>query len=595
MATTLQSSQIMNDPFSNFATPAAPNPYGGHQQQPAQEQGSAASGMNNPNQNGYYQNNAPPQQAPAPSMQQQPVNDNPFAAYGYSNVQPPQPTQQQQQSMVPVNQQTNQWSMSMQQPLQQQQSTFANPNTQGSQPMGGYFQQPQMQTMQQQQGLVTPNHQKHQPNQLVPSSAQSIASSNYMTPGMVSNEQMNPAPMMNNPSGDQFFSPQQHQQPQQNNGYMQQTPQEPPPAQPAPAPVHAPPPAPVVTTVDEEEDDFFGAFSTKSAVPPPPTYSPRPPAEVGSNFIHDSISVLSKSTNGTERVPSFQSRSPPSPLDDPRFAPKPSKPHGLDNAAALAQKAPAGSSRLPNFDSVTHSGYALARISFRTILIKKWKQVFWVTYGENRLLVFRSSADFEDWVSNPYLTAAQRSFLVKLEIDLVGDTLDRSVRGYQVTNQRLKNYNGKGLYQFKIERWMEYGPTIAAAFGSPNEREIFQLRTVFSEMLKRVPKDRISHPRLGNSRGFGGGSSVTSTGENHHNPRSYPAHSYGGEGHNNQQQRFNYSDAASTGMMRDQASMDSRSLKSQGMFSTGPIERRSDPMQEGIAGYYPTSRNGFQY
>ena len=35
---------------------------------------------------------------------------------------------------------------------------------------------------------------------------------------------------------------------------------------------------------------------------------------------------------------------------------------------------------------------------------------------------------------------------------------------------------------------MDYGPTIAAAFGSPNEREIYQLRTIFSEMLKRSPK-----------------------------------------------------------------------------------------------------------
>lgn len=31
---------------------------------------------------------------------------------------------------------------------------------------------------------------------------------------------------------------------------------------------------------------------------------------------------------------------------------------------------------------------------------------------------------------------------------------------------------------------MEYGPTIAAAFASPNERETFNLRTIISEMIK---------------------------------------------------------------------------------------------------------------
>ena len=61
----------------------------------------------------------------------------------------------------------------------------------------------------------------------------------------------------------------------------------------------------------------------------------------------------------------------------------------------------------------------------------------------NKLLVFRSSADFEDWVSNPYLNKAQREFLVKLEIDLVGDMTKQNVRGYQVTPQRLKNYNNQ--------------------------------------------------------------------------------------------------------------------------------------------------------
>ena len=73
---------------------------------------------------------------------------------------------------------------------------------------------------------------------------------------------------------------------------------------------------------------------------------------------------------------------------DPKFAPKPRPPEGLANALALSQEAPASASPLPDFDMITHSGYTLARISFRTILIKKWKQCFWVTYGTNQILFF---------------------------------------------------------------------------------------------------------------------------------------------------------------------------------------------------------------
>jgi hypothetical protein len=119
--------------------------------------------------------------------------------------------------------------------------------------------------------------------------------------------------------------------------------------------------------------------------------------------------------------------------------------HGLENAKALSQHAPPGASPLPDFEKVTHSGYVLSRISFRTILIKKWKQTFWVSYGTNQVLFFRSSADFEDWVSNPYLSQAQRDFLVKLKVDFVEDLYKQSVRGYQCTPQRLKNYNNQML------------------------------------------------------------------------------------------------------------------------------------------------------
>ncbi len=39
---------------------------------------------------------------------------------------------------------------------------------------------------------------------------------------------------------------------------------------------------------------------------------------------------------------------------------------------------------------------------------------------------------------------------------------------------------------------MDYGPTIAAAFASPNEREVYNLRTVFTELMKRANQARVS-------------------------------------------------------------------------------------------------------
>ena len=142
----------------------------------------------------------------------------------------------------------------------------------------------------------------------------------------------------------------------------------------------------------------------------------------------------------------------------------------------LAQNAPPGSSPLPKAELVRKKGFVLSRISFRTIVMKKWKQAFWVQYGPHTMLWFRSQADFDDWLNNPYHNQAQRNFLIKLAVNFVHDLYKPSVRGYQVTQCRTKAYGNKMIRQFKLERWMDYGPTIAAAFGSYNPKEVDDLR-----------------------------------------------------------------------------------------------------------------------
>jgi hypothetical protein len=182
--------------------------------------------------------------------------------------------------------------------------------------------------------------------------------------------------------------------------------------------------------------------------------------------------------------------SSPNAFDNPNFAPKPNsprvRPENLANIEKLAASAPKNASPLPDFGKVSHSGYILARISIRTILLKKWKQVYWVTYGVNQILFFRSTDDFEEWLTNPYLSAKERDHLVKLKIDLIED-LSRveGVAGYTVTPKIQKLYNTNNYYTFKLEKWINSGPIISAAFASLIETDVTNLRTMFLEMGKK--------------------------------------------------------------------------------------------------------------
>jgi hypothetical protein len=47
-----------------------------------------------------------------------------------------------------------------------------------------------------------------------------------------------------------------------------------------------------------------------------------------------------------------------------------------------------GASPLPRAELVGKKGFVLSRISFRTIVMKKWKQTFWVQYGKHTVRGF---------------------------------------------------------------------------------------------------------------------------------------------------------------------------------------------------------------
>lgn len=103
------------------------------------------------------------------------------------------------------------------------------------------------------------------------------------------------------------------------------------------------------------------------------------------------------------------------------------------------------------------------------------------------MLWFRNESDFSDWLNNPYHDQTTRNFLIKLAVNFVHDLYKPNVRGYQVTQCRTKAYGNKMVRQFKLERWMDYGPTIAAAFGSYNPKEIDDLRAAIVECMRNTP------------------------------------------------------------------------------------------------------------
>jgi hypothetical protein len=138
-------------------------------------------------------------------------------------------------------------------------------------------------------------------------------------------------------------------------------------------------------------------------------------------------------------------------LDDATIAPPPEKPIAKDYTLSLFHaEADEGPASLPDWNQIKHSGTCLARISLRTLVMKKWKQIFWISYGDHTMLFFKSRFHFEDWAMDPNLSTRQREGLVKLRVDFLN--LDAStrkdtehIRGFQASMIKGKQYKSKGM------------------------------------------------------------------------------------------------------------------------------------------------------
>ena len=102
-----------------------------------------------------------------------------------------------------------------------------------------------------------------------------------------------------------------------------------------------------------------------------------------------------------------------------------------------------------DINEVTHSGQCIARISMRTLVMKKWKRIFWITYGNDKMLFFRSQVDFEEWAMNPHLSRNQREKLVKLRIDFEDPNKStrkdtEQIKGFHASVVKHKFYKSTG-------------------------------------------------------------------------------------------------------------------------------------------------------
>eukprot|EP00934_Nitzschia_sp_Nitz4_P008154 Nitzschia sp. Nitz4//scaffold413_size9536//4757//6986//NITZ4_009096-RA/size9536-augustus-gene-0.19-mRNA-1//-1//CDS//3329551340//8144//frame0 len=426
---------------------------------------------------------------------------NPFDPMGSAYGQPPQQQQQQQQQFAPqYSQQYPGQPQQQQQPMQQQ-----DPWQQLQPPQ-------QQQQMQQQQQQPMGGMQAYQQPPPTPSSQQLIVSQQQSNPyaGMVANP-------MGPPPGDAYAQPppqQQQQQYQQQPFSSQQSVggassaggagiaaggydpfAAPPPAPPAPAPP-APMPQAYQQPPPADPGNPFGDFLSNQPAPAPtPVQQPPPPQQQSyDSKPYGDYSQPPPSHQEQQIVPAsagpYGGGVPPDsraivPAEDGANGPVRNK----YASEISAREAPPSASSLPKAELVKKRGFVLSRISFRTIVMKKWKQSYWVQYGSHTMLWFRSQADFDDWLNNPYHTQAQRNFLIKLAVNFVHDLYKPNVRGYQVTQCRVKPYGNKMVRQFKLERWMDYGPTIAAAFGSYDPKEVDALREALIECMRNTPLD----------------------------------------------------------------------------------------------------------
>lgn len=174
-------------------------------------------------------------------------------------------------------------------------------------------------------------------------------------------------------------------------------------------------------------------------------------------------------------------------VSDPNFAPPPLFSNTSDQikaSYALNAEREANYKVLPKYELIRHSGHIMTRFSAVSLLTKKWSKNFWILYS-SCLYFFRSKADFERWLFDPYLGKEERESLVKRYLDFNGP----EAHLFKLDKIGLKYYRKGGMmHHFKLDKHYDRGPSVSlhlvAAFSSMNQNDVIELHTIFSIMLK---------------------------------------------------------------------------------------------------------------
>jgi len=114
--------------------------------------------------------------------------------------------------------------------------------------------------------------------------------------------------------------------------------------------------------------------------------------------------------------------------------------------------------------------------------------MFWITYDDAELFVFRNKSDFEEWAFNPYMGYNDRHNLVKLRVNFrKGGTGNLGVKCYRATKLHSKDYGTKmgSMCTFKLEQWMHHGPVVIGAFASSSKPEVGSLQVILNALIER--------------------------------------------------------------------------------------------------------------
>lgn len=362
-------------------------------------------------------------------------------------------------NMNTMNRNMNNLSMYPNSSQSNQSSNQSNPNQQQFYQQPGQS-QPQQQYYVQQQQQYQPQYQYQ--NQ-APSPLQTFPPFQQQF-NLSPSHQMSPTSSGNINSFDQFQYPQQQTSPTSasaapqhpyQHGYHPSVP-----TMQVSSPMSAHAPSPQTTPSNQP---------IKTTIPNAPRKGPRPDSAASEDPFalavlaptNDSSPRKNANTPNRSRTSSYASSNASSysnqsnrksVLDDPTFAPPPKFPQNLsvEKARFFGDKSdPSGKpvirSTLPSFGMVKHAGEVMGRFSMKSMIIKKWRMVYWIAYGNSQVLFFRSKTDFEEWVSNPYLKKEDRDALVKMSLDFMNDLHLPHLHGYKVTTVRKKGYNRNGM------------------------------------------------------------------------------------------------------------------------------------------------------